>query len=261
MSVPNPDPAFDAVVAALLAEPNLTARVGDSLRLAFDEVIDGQRTGRYKVEQLEKTEKTYIGTKVEIVLRDLLELERGKVLDNLIQGHEVDTKFTLGSDWMIPREAIGHLCILIKGEDNSGLFSLGVLRMTPSVLRKGKNQDKKGSVSAAGKKNIHWIVNNQQFAENLLLKLPSAQRIAIMTPKSGRQRILALFRNVRRKIIPRSVIPQVAQQRDSLKRAREAKGILANQGIQVLCSTYVADRQEFVRHGFTNFRRGDWLSI
>ncbi|MDT4861613.1 Restriction endonuclease NaeI [compost metagenome] len=70
-----------------------------------------------------------------------------------------------------------------------------------------------------------------------------------------------MFRNATGRLIPRAVIEQVAQQRDSAKRAREAKAILAAEGIQVLCATYMEDRAEIVRHGFTQFNDDDWLSM
>lgn len=261
--IPNPaiaDPALFQVRDALLAKPDLLGTVGRAIRKSFDEVIDGPRTGRYRIEQLEKTEKTYIGTKVEIVLRNELSLERGLVLDNLIAGHEVDTKFTVGSTWTIPSEAFGQLCLVVTGNDNTGQCSIGLLRMTPDVLNNGTNRDGKKSVSAAGKAKIVCLAQGP-MPRNFMLDLPDAARDAIMSAPSGKQAIAALFRNATGRIIPRSVIEQVAQQRDSLKRAREAKAILAAEGIQVLCATYMADRAEFVRHGFAQFNDDDWLSM
>ncbi len=57
-------------------------------RSAIDEVIDTARTGRYFLSDLEKTEKTYLGTKFEILLRDWLGVPKGVVLDLLIGGRE-----------------------------------------------------------------------------------------------------------------------------------------------------------------------------
>ncbi len=244
----------------MLAKPDLLGVVGRAIRKSFDEVIDGPRTGRYCVEQLEKTEKTYIGTKIEIVLRNELGLERGQVLDNLIVGHEVDTKFTVGNTWMIPREALGQLCLLVTGDDNSGLCGMGILRMVPEVLTNGANQDGKKSVSAFGKGQITWLAQGP-MPRNFMLDLPDVARAAIMSAPSGRQAIWALFRNATGRLIPRAVIEQVAQQKDSAKRAREAKAVLATEGIQVLCATYMEDRAEIVRHGFTHFNDDDWLSM
>ena len=146
-----PDPELQAVQAKLLTHSNIETLIGEGLRRSFDEVIDGPRTGRFRIEQLEKTEKTYIGTKVEIVLRNELELPRGHVLDNLIADVEVDTKFSLTGSWMIPREALNQICLLVSGDDNRARFSVGLLRMHPSMLTDGSNQDSKKTVSAAGK--------------------------------------------------------------------------------------------------------------
>lgn len=96
---------------------------------------------------------------------------------------------------------------------------------------------------------------------NFMLDLPPDAREAIMSAPSGKQAIRALFLNATGRIIPRSVIEQVAQQKDSLKRAREAKEILAAEGVQVLCATYMEDRAEFMRHGFSTINDDDWLSI
>jgi len=244
----------------LLAKPDLLGIVGRAIRRSFDEVIDGPRTGRFCIEQLEKTEKTYIGTKVEIILRSELSLERGQILDNMIFGHEVDTKFTVGSNWMIPREALGQLCLLVTGNDHSGRCAMGILRMVPEVLTIGANQDGKKSVSKSGKSQITWLVDGP-MPRNFMLDLPDVARTVIMTAPSGRQAIWALFRNATGRLIPRAVIEQVAQQKDAAKRARESKQVLAAEGIQVLCATYMEDRAEFVRHGFTQFNDDDWLSM
>lgn len=254
------DHALSEVQRSLLAKPDLLGIVGRAIRKSFDEVIDGPRTGRYRIEQLEKTEKTYIGTKVEIVLRAGLELERGRVLDNLIANHEVDTKFTVGSTWTIPQEAFEKLCLLVTGDDNTGMCKIGLLRMTSEVLNNGENRDGKKSVSALGKTRITWLAQGP-MPRNFMLSLPEVEREIIMSAPSGKKAIKALFQNATGRLIPRSVIEQVAQQKDSLKRAREAKAILATEGIQVLCATFMEDRAEFFRHGFTRFNDDDWLSM
>lgn len=255
------DAPLEAVAQFLINKKDLLNVVAQGLRQSFDEVIDGARTGRYSIAQLEKTEKTYIGTKVEIVLRDKLSLERGYTLDNLICEHEVDTKFSLTGNWMIPREAIGHLCILVSGSDDSEKFSVGLLRMTPENLTNGSNQDGKKSVSAAGKSKIFWLIYNSPMIPNFLMKLADETRNFIMSKASGVQRIRALFTTVTNQIIPRTAIEQVAQQKDPLKRAREMKDILATEGYRVLCATYGVDRKHFISNGFVLHKDDDWLSL
>ena len=62
---------------------DLEATFSRSIRQAIDEVIDGSRTGSYRYEELETQEKAYIGTRIEIVVRTELELEREGKLDTV----------------------------------------------------------------------------------------------------------------------------------------------------------------------------------
>lgn len=254
------DDALEEVTSALARDPSLLAKVGQALRTAFDEVIDAPRTGRYCIDQLEKTEKTYIGTKVEILLRETLALERGILLDNLIAGHEVDTKFTVKSDWMIPQEAMGQLCMLVRADDTRGVCWLGLLRMTSAVLTNGQNRDGKRSISAAGKAQIRWLVEGP-MPRNFILDLPETVRSTILSQPSGRQRVRTLFTMATDLLIPRSVIEQLAQQRDALKRAREMKKTLSREGYQVLCAKYLPERKVMISRGYNPVARDEWLSI
>jgi hypothetical protein len=256
------DSSLDEVFSRISRIEGLETIVGNALRKAFDEVIDGARTGRYDINQLEKTEKTYIGTKAEIILRAELKLQRGKRLDNLIAEHEVDTKFSLSGGWMIPNEALGQLCLLLSGSDASGRFQFGLLRTTTAVLTAGSNQDGKKTVSSSGKKCIRWVVTDGRIPRNFLLDLDSHKRNKILSQSTGKQRLHMLFRLVNNQIIPRTAIVQVAQLLgDPMKRAREAKSILAQEGVKVLCSTYKHERDEIIRLGFNEFADGDWLSF
>lgn len=71
---------------------------------------------RRAYEELEKTEKTYIGTRVEIELRALLRLPKGR-LDTVILGQDVDIKHTMGGNWMIPTEALNCACLLVAADE------------------------------------------------------------------------------------------------------------------------------------------------
>lgn len=116
-------------------------------RSAIDEVIDTGRTGRYFLSDLEKTEKTYLGTKFEILLRDWLQVPKGVKLDFLIGGQEVDVKSTTGgkSGWMIPLEAIGELLILLRVNEDASTCAVGLVRARQEYLRSSENRDKKTS--------------------------------------------------------------------------------------------------------------------
>lgn len=109
-------PALRSRSSVSLSErPVLDQLLGEVFRRSFDEVLDGQRTGRFLVEDLAKTEKTYLGT--------ALDLEHGPSLDFVIAGQKVDCKFSLGGyAWMIPIEARDRLCLLLTADDASSLW-------------------------------------------------------------------------------------------------------------------------------------------
>lgn len=88
-------------------------RIGTILRQTLDQLYDGQHTGRYRWDQLHKTEKTHCGTLVEINLHREFGFEDGATMDYRIGGVDVDCKYSQSiGGWMIPLEAMGHLCLL-----------------------------------------------------------------------------------------------------------------------------------------------------
>lgn len=210
-------------------------------RSAIDEVIDTARTGRFFLKQLEKTEKTYLGTKFENLLRDWLQVPRGVVLDLLIGGQEVDVKSTTGgkSEWMIPREAIDQLCVLVRVNEELSKCAVGLARARSSYLRSGTNQDKKTSFSAAGTANIWWLVSDFAYTPNFWTLIDDELRIKIMSAGKGSKRLAALFENCIGMPISRVQVAAVAAQEDYMKRLRKnggARDLLAPLGIAILYS-------------------------
>ncbi len=209
------------------------------IRKSFDEVIDGPRTARYAYNQLEKTEKTYLGTKVEILLRSAFSLEHGNIMDYKIDGIEVDCKYTgNGWGWNIPKEAINHICILIKADDEKGTASLGVVRASSDILNQGANQDGKKTISASSRGKIVWVFDNVKIPINQLFLMDPVTRERIMGASSGQQRLNELFRIYTGKVIERETIATVASAKDDpMKRVRAnggARSYLAEEGIIIL---------------------------
>ncbi|MDH6126183.1 NaeI family type II restriction endonuclease [Kitasatospora sp. GP82] len=213
---------------------DLEERFGDILRRSIDEVLDGQRTSRYDIGQLEKTEKTYLGTKVEIVARADLDLGRGLRMDYRVADQDVDAKFTVNSNWTIPSEAMGHICLLMSADDRRSRFRVGLLRMSTDLLNDGRNKDGKGTLSTAGRTAIQWLVPDGTLPANLLLGLTDSDRKAIFLPKGGQARTNELFRRVHRQVVDRNTVVTVARQTDSAKRVRDARLDLGREGIIVL---------------------------
>ena len=210
-------------------------------RSAIDEVIDTARTGRYFLSDLEKTEKTYLGTKFEILLRDWLQVPKGVVLDLLIGGREVDVKSTTGgkSGWMIPPEAIGQLCVLLRVNEDASTCAVGLVRARQQYLRAGKNRDKKTSFSAAGCANIWWMVQHFAYTPNFWTLIGKQETKEIMSPRGGTERLTRLFETCLETPVSRVLIASIAAQDDFMKRIRRnggARDNLAPKGIAILYS-------------------------
>jgi len=214
----------------------MAERFGAAIRLRLDEVFDGQRTGRYSLHQLSKVEKIYIGTKVEIVIQAEFGLQRGDRMDYLVDGEEVDAKWSMRSrGWMIPTEAVGELCLCITAEDNRSTFSVGIVRADEANLRTSTNKDQKRRFNDDGIAAMAWLVRSGNLPENLLLHLSDETRSAILDyGSSGQQRVNQLFRRVHNKVVRREVVLTVAQQQDPPKRVRDARKALRQEGILVL---------------------------
>jgi hypothetical protein len=223
-------------------------------RSSIDEVIDTARTGRFFLHELEKTEKTYLGTKFEILLRDWLQVPHGVVLDLMIGGREVDVKSTTGgrSGWMIPPEAFDQLCVLLRVNEEDSICAVGLARARPEYLRAGTNRDAKTSFSAAGTRNIWWVALDFPYTPNFWSLVSAELRDRIMAPHGGTRRLATLFENCLEIPVSRVLIASIAAQDDFMKRIRRnggARDVLAPKGIAILYSE--TDRNLMHRLGLT----------
>lgn len=212
--------------------------VPQMLRQCIDDVIMTPKTGRRAYEELEKTEKTYIGTRVEIELRALLRLRKGR-LDTEILGHDVDIKHTMGSNWMIPTEAINSACLLVAADEVRARCYLGLVMARPAYLTQGQNKDAKRSLSAEGFRHILWLLCAQPYPANFWRSADPEAVARIFAGDTGNERMVQLFRLLQRQPIPRAVVEAVAQQKDFMRRIRADGGhgtrdILAREQIVLL---------------------------
>lgn len=238
-----------------------------ALRDSLDEVLDGQRTGRWAYQHLTKTEKTYLGTAVEVNLTKEFAIGNGTDLDWSIAGLDIDCKFSkdLGG-WEIPMEM--YLCadhgeregpanqaaIVTWMNDDTRQWAAGVVRITDERLRwkrerdtngdrvRAYNRDNKRKLSDDAKSEVYWLWGGLQtdLPTNLLRHLDDEARDRILTASlprrtsSGQQRLNQLFREVRDQIVGRQTVLTVGQQDDSPRRARGARKHLRAEGIVVL---------------------------
>jgi len=202
-------------------------------------LLDGRHTGRYRWQQLSKTEKTHFGTLAEINLQRAFAFADGKAMDFAIRGIDVDCKFSqdLG-DWMIPPEAVGHVILGLWASDDRGLWSLGLIRAAEQVLTTATgNRDRKRWLSPVGKAAITWPYRNKPLPENALLRIPSRDVDQIFgCSEHGARRVDMLFRLAQRRVISRTVVATVAQQHDYMRRVRGnggSRGSLRREGIVI----------------------------
>lgn len=237
-------------------------QTGNVIRRSVDEVIDMPRSQRYSLDHIEKTEKTYIGTKVEILFRHQFNLPKGKKLDLKILDHEVDIKNTIGTSWMIPQEAINEYCLLIKINDKKGIFSIGIVFCKKENLTSGTNRDKKHSISS-GNNSILWIGRDIPMQVNFFESLSPEICLQLTDLNiSGAERIRRLCRLVPNTIFSRYIIECIAQQKDPLKRMRGnggARDIMSKEGIYVLSGKY--DKDKLKNYGFDKVGPEEWVAV
>ncbi len=239
------DRELAAVAAELRGLDGDGSRMAAAIRGALDMLLDGQHTGRYRWEQLHKTEKTHAGTLVEIALARTLRLADGTALDYTVAGADVDCKFShrLGG-WMIPPEADGKLMLLVQASDEDGTWSAGLLRARPENLSLAGNRDGKRALNDRGRAAVRWLHARAPLQENALIRLPDRDVAAIFASASGQQRVNELFRRAQRMRVSRTVVATVAMQDDYMKRVRGGGGArdqLRAEGI-VIFGDYAGDQ-------------------
>lgn len=243
------DPQRDAIAEAFFAADPDGARLGRVFRDTLDQLYDGQHTGRFRWDQLFKTEKTHCGTLIEINLRRAFDdlIDDGDALDYRILGLDIDCKYsqTVGG-WMLPPECFGHLLLVAHADDAKGMWNLGVVRASEANRRTtSSNRDGKTNLSPHGKQQIAWIFRNHPLPPNTLLSLDGDTLTAILAQRSGQKRVNELFRRVTNVRIGRNTVATVAQQDDYMKRVRDnggARGILRTDGYLIPGGDYDSHR-------------------
>ena len=142
---------------------NKVAGLSGKLSKAVQEGLDEAKGRQESIEDLDPTEKTIIGIKVESYIRDGLSLTRGKNCDCNIEDFEFDIKTTVRNNWMISPKQVRNksLLLLIKLDDIK--FSCGIVKVSENILNKGANRDKKRTISKTGKDKIIWILKDKRY--------------------------------------------------------------------------------------------------
>ncbi|ADI08892.1 type II restriction enzyme [Streptomyces bingchenggensis BCW-1] len=243
------DPELMLVRQKLLTLDPDGQRFAKVLRDTIDQLLDGEHTGRFDWRDLHKTEKTHAGTLVEINLQREFGFSGGQDMDYLIEGIEVDCKFSQRLyGWMIPPEALGEICLVVWADDQQSQWSAGLLRAdrekltTNGAITKKGNRDGKFHLTKQHHSLVTWLWDKQPLQENLLLHIDEVTRQAILSAGTnsrrgpGQARVSELFRLAQQRRISRTVVRTLAQQKDYMKRVRYnggARTALRSEGIVI----------------------------
>jgi len=264
-----PRPASDSElehVANVLrkADPD-GKRMAKAIRRTFDILLDGQHTRRFRWDELHKTEKTHAGTLVEINLQREFDFADGASMDYSIDGIDVDCKYSQSfGKWMIPPEAMGHICLGLWANDQAGRWSAGLFRVTEDVLTAGDNRDSKRTITAEARDSaVRWLRRDAKLPENVLLRLPQEDIDKIFGHRYGTQRVNELFRLAQQRPISRTAVATVANQEDYMKRVRGnggARTSLRPEGI-VVFGQYFAHAALATQLGLPAPGPGEFVSV
>lgn len=236
------DEPLEEVAAELVRLDPDGIRWSRVFRHTYDMVYNGQQTGRYRWDQLMKTEKTHFGTLFEINAQREFEFADGDATDYRIAGHQVDAKWSQKlNGWMLPPEVFDEMALVATADDALSIWSLGLVRVSEDARRVKSNRDQKTQLNGVGRSSIKWLWENEPLRPNVLLQLPRGDVEAMLRLRSGNKKVSQLFRLAEGKIVHRNAVSTVAQQLDAQKRVRGnggARDTLQPEGYLVMSGVY-----------------------
>ncbi len=131
------------------------------LRKAIDEVIDSPRTNRFTLDETKMNERIYLGTKIRLWMRTLLNFPNGKTSNLSFGGTQIGLQSTICQTWSVPSEFVGNPCLLVKSDEKRSVCSVGTLMIRDEILNAVEKSTGRRVISSAGIKNIRWILKDE----------------------------------------------------------------------------------------------------
>lgn len=236
------DPEIDRIEAQLRLLDPTGDRWAAVVRHTYDMIYNGAETGRYRWDQLMKTEKTHFGTLFEINAQREFEFAGGDDLDYKIADIDVDAKWSQDMGrWMMPPEVFGKIALVATGSDPVSCWSLGLVRVLPEYRSEKSNRDKKSTLNVTGRDAVRWLWRDAPMPSNVLLQLPREVVDFIFDNRFGTKRVDRLFRAAEGLLVHRNIVRTVAMQLDDQKRVRYnggARSSLRDEGFVILSGKY-----------------------
>jgi hypothetical protein len=257
----------DAIGARVGGADVLTSRFPELVRDAVDTVLDPVETARTRLHELDNVEKTFVGLKLEHMVRDLLDVPKG-LRDLEINGLDVDIKNTVLENWSIPQETYRNSepCLLMAVDEVRHKCFLGLMIAKPEYLHKGKgNRDTKKGVSAAGFKNILWLVKEEPFRQSRFIALNMDRFRELRKMSGGMERAAQFWRENFGTVLHRDVMHALLfDQYDYMKRLRTNGGatdLLKFEKSAILIGTYTNERVIAAQFGIPDLKRDEVVGV
>ncbi|RLV01596.1 hypothetical protein CTZ27_14120 [Streptomyces griseocarneus] len=245
---------------------SLASGFTEAIGASIDYVLDGARTSRFDLlaENVHPGERASVGAKLEYEAQRVFGWKKTKPLDISITDVPIDLKVTVGDNWAIPKEAHCHLCICTQIQLKNNRHRSWLVRTHTSWLYRGKgNNDGKRGLAVHARE--HWsapLYDWTSLPVNPLSRLSEEEADKVLAEKPGQQkRLLMLFGYLPGIVIPRSVIQTVcAGKQDPVRRMRGIREKAREQGLLLLCGTWVDQREVAAARGFP-LEAGDWVAL
>ncbi|MFJ3879485.1 NaeI family type II restriction endonuclease [Streptomyces sp. NPDC090077] len=233
---------------------------------SVDYVLDGARTGRYDLlsTDVHPGERASVGAKLEYEVLRSFSLPKEPPLDTRIAKVPVDIKATVGANWAIPSEAHCQLCICTQIQLGRNRHRSWLVRAHRSWLYRGKgNKDGKRGLAVDARE--QWSIPLYDWTPlpvNPLTRLTAEEAALVLAKRPGQEhRFAMMFRYLEGQVIPRSVIATVgAGRHDPLRRARNIRRRLAQDGLTLLCGKW-RDQQDLAAAYKITLGPEDWVAL
>ncbi|GGQ19711.1 NaeI family type II restriction endonuclease [Streptomyces roseolilacinus] len=197
-----------------------------AVRESLDAVLDPEGTGRYDVAQLSERERALIGPRLELELRRVFPTATPFRLRLSLGGGRSWTSFS--------RAEHGEIHLVVQADDAHARWSAGLLRIRPGMTVAPVHRDAPSPLTAEARMAVLWLRRGAPLPENVLLRLPEADRAAVLAHASAVDRTAELFRRVRERPVPEAALRAVTRRRDSARTVREAAAALREEGVLVV---------------------------
>lgn len=205
-------------------------------------------------------ERASVGAKLEYKVLHSFGLPKVPPLDTRISNIAVDIKATVGANWSIPAEGHCQLCVCTQIKIGQGVHESWLVRAHRSWLYRGSG--KRGLAVEARDRWSTPLYDWTPLRMNPLTFLTAEQAGQVLAEQPGQElRFAMMFSFLEGHIIPRSVISTVgAGNHDPVRRTRNARKVLARDGLTLLCGKFPDQRDIAAAHKIT-LGSEDWIAL